>query len=650
MKKIFHISVVIVIILITGVASACYQQDEINTSEEKSNKTHTEQINNSEENIDNTETDTNTNNSQSNTSEENSTGTHTEPTNNSEENIDNTETDTGNLNTNNTQNNTSEDNLHESNTVDNNSTQQEDKGPWILYDVVSKEEYPERVSLHAVKPDGSENTFIDDLEYSKLKANYKISPDNKKVAYVQKGRYGDYKIILCNLNGTEKVQLTSVKNWGILEWSPDSTKILFSNIKEVDVGAVLPGTYRELYVINTDGTNMIKISGDEIGLTIEGGKSGIKSYTWSPDSRKIAYTLDNYDKDVYKIASTMYIVQADGNSKLCVNDLIISEGDIKKFKWSNNSAWIAIGVVNVSDISSAKRLYAIKSDGSETILLDYKIFDYVSTMVRLGVGYKNFEWVSDSTYLIYESIHDIQNIDGSVNNYCSITSVHIESRLNTILQSRKLPEEAYIHMTYRVSPNDNELLITANNPDNVDMTELYTVNTDGSHFKIVLTMNEISYNSPKWFNNSTILYIARNQSNNIKELYSINKDGSNKKKISTEVEDGYEVKYFKIFDNKIIYQEGTTYKTKLYYTDICGSFHNLVFSTTDTFESNIERSYLLTDTYFIYIGMTKKEYNSKFKELYSIPLNGSLESMKISHDLQGELYPYISLNGFYVIN
>lgn len=98
------------------------------------------------------------------------------------------------------------------------------------------------------------------------------SPDGKHIAYLS-DQSGEYQIYLQSPEAESKaVQLTdNQKNYIFsIDWSPDSKKILFHNRKG------------ELLYVDTESKQLTRVAKGEFGL--------ISDYSWSPDSRWVAYS------------------------------------------------------------------------------------------------------------------------------------------------------------------------------------------------------------------------------------------------------------------------------------------------------------------------------------------------------------------------
>ncbi len=113
------------------------------------------------------------------------------------------------------------------------------------------------------------------------------SPDGKKIAYIS-DKSGEYQIYIMDQAGNEKaVQLTHYKDGyrHTLRWSPDSKKIAFAD-----------QTLRCYYLDVASGkiTEVDKANYEQPDVSLD--KKQIYDFTWSPDSRFIAYSKMTADQ------------------------------------------------------------------------------------------------------------------------------------------------------------------------------------------------------------------------------------------------------------------------------------------------------------------------------------------------------------------
>ncbi len=130
-----------------------------------------------------------------------------------------------------------------------------------------------------------------------------ISPDGKWVAFFS-DKTGEYELYMQKVEGGAWIQLTTSLNRTDyhLVWSPDSKKILFGN-----------KNFNLFYIdINSKKLHMFaesnQLKNDEFYWEIS-------DYTWSPDSKWIAYSFVHYNKN-----SVIYLYNLDQNKSYAVTD------------------------------------------------------------------------------------------------------------------------------------------------------------------------------------------------------------------------------------------------------------------------------------------------------------------------------------------
>jgi Tol biopolymer transport system component len=113
---------------------------------------------------------------------------------------------------------------------------------------------------------------------------------------------GTGEIFLVNPDGTGLTELTDGR---VPLWSPDKHKILFSK------GVTSPG----LFVINADGSGL-----QDLQVDLAPNES-VRSYLWSPDGRRIAFSTITCLNACEGEVSSLYVMQADGSGqKLLTED------------------------------------------------------------------------------------------------------------------------------------------------------------------------------------------------------------------------------------------------------------------------------------------------------------------------------------------
>lgn len=144
------------------------------------------------------------------------------------------------------------------------------------------------------------------------------SPDSQKIAYASE-ETGNRELYIINPDGTEKIRLTNNQYLDDFRpddsstvprkiWSPDSKKILFVSNRDGDW---------DIYSIKIDGS----------GLTQQTNDSH-KEYAaqWSPDGSKIAYISDKNEKN-----ANIQVMDSEGLHQVQITDNV---GNVKSIAWS----------------------------------------------------------------------------------------------------------------------------------------------------------------------------------------------------------------------------------------------------------------------------------------------------------------------------
>jgi TolB protein len=168
------------------------------------------------------------------------------------------------------------------------------------------------------------------------------SPVGAKIAFTNYGITGnDREIYIVEPDGSGLVNLTNnIYDDSVLGWSPDGTDIIFRSNR--DQGG-LPNTY-DLYVMNSDGTNPVRLS-----------NSGyVEAAAWSPDGTKIAYSQ-------YTGPTGIFIINPDGSGQMELQ-CQAAPVDSFDFSWSPDSSKIAF--VPDSSTAETRGIYIARVDNS----------------------------------------------------------------------------------------------------------------------------------------------------------------------------------------------------------------------------------------------------------------------------------------------
>jgi hypothetical protein len=134
------------------------------------------------------------------------------------------------------------------------------------------------------------------------------SPDGRRIAFAREapelGGFGHDEIFVMGVDGSDQTRITDSQADGIglsarePAWSPDGTRIAFTR---TITQPGYPGD-AEIYVINTDGTGLTRLTDNPAG----GAPSNDLSPSWSPDGTQIAFSSRRNGQ--YGV----YVMNADG--------------------------------------------------------------------------------------------------------------------------------------------------------------------------------------------------------------------------------------------------------------------------------------------------------------------------------------------------
>ncbi len=228
-------------------------------------------------------------------------------------------------------------------------------------------------------------------------------------------------IYIMNIDAPSQiVRLTNYANDGGARWSPDGKKIAFTSNREGNI---------EIYVINSDGTGLIKLTDNPINPG-----NNFDPY-WSPDGTKIAFRTDRDGNE------EIYVMNADGTNPVNLTNNPARDGEPK---WSPDGTKILFS----SWRSGEALLYAMNADGSN------------QTPIPTAVPWIGCPtWSPDGTKIAYTGSGHVYvaNADGS--NPVNITN---DSTRNWLASW---------------SPDGKKLLFSSDRTGDYD---IYTMNVDGS--------------------------------------------------------------------------------------------------------------------------------------------------------------------------
>jgi Tol biopolymer transport system component len=298
-------------------------------------------------------------------------------------------------------------------------------------------------------------------------------PSNGKVAY---SSFDDrvWQIYVMNADGSNQQRITQIPTGALSPvWSPDGRKILF--ISQIQHASGV-GVTNDLYIVNTDGTNLLRLAGNTSGSD------------WSPDSTKIVFASDQEESG----HSQIYIVNADGSNQIrLIDDPVYADAP----NWSPDGSKIAYR----SQRDSANQqpdglgnIYVVNPDGSNQV------------RVTSDPGSEWFQdWSPDNQKIVYVSWKDGNS---------EIYSLNIQN-----MEELRLTNDPGIDKWVTWSPNGQKLAFTRQ-VDNI--YNGYVMNADGSE-QVQLTSDPPAGWSPD--SNKIIFWSLVG---GIEQIYTINVDGT----------------------------------------------------------------------------------------------------------------------------
>jgi Tol biopolymer transport system component len=243
-----------------------------------------------------------------------------------------------------------------------------------------------------VNPDGT-NYEVHDIGLPTLNLpGAGWSPDGTKIAWegwddTDPTRTGVYVSEGSSLDDAVPVQIThAVVHDIFLVWSPDNTRILLIQVTECPQSDCDGG---DLYVVNSDGSNLIRLSPEGTFVPCCGPAS------WSPDGTQIAFAGVSFDAAIGPnfTSSAVYVAEADGSQV----EAITEPGAFTEAASSSpNGLWIAFSKKR-GPFGQGSDLYLVHPDGSE-----------LTVVTTEGAAGKSDQfgaaWSPDGTRLLFNSV------------------------------------------------------------------------------------------------------------------------------------------------------------------------------------------------------------------------------------------------------
>ena len=252
--------------------------------------------------------------------------------------------------------------------------------------------------IYVMDPDGSHVQPLTEKPPGTISYNAFAawSPDRQKIAFNStrdSTRDGDFEIYVMDADGSDVQRLTRHRGLdGFPVWSPDGNQIAF--VRDTDppaTGPVHPARSRSIYVMNSDGSNVQRLTEFETG-----------GYTsWSPDGERIAFE-GNFD-GIWEI----YVMHSDGSNVQRLTHTPVRDAGSFAPEWSPDGQKIVFDSTRDGNFE----IYVMDADGSN-----------VQRLTHNDKADARPAWSPDGQRIVFHTNHEIFVMDADGGNVEQLTS------------------------------------------------------------------------------------------------------------------------------------------------------------------------------------------------------------------------------------
>ena len=265
-------------------------------------------------------------------------------------------------------------------------------------------------------------------------------------------------IYTIDTDGTNLIKLTQGST---PSWSPDGTKIVFS----FGLGRWL-GDVVDIYIMDANGANRVNLT--------QGRHKVNHSPVASPDGKRIAFA--SYRDDNYEI----YVMDADGkNSK----NLTLHLDDDTSPAWSPDGTKIAFGSRQVrEDILNHSDIFVMKADGTNRI-----------NLTRNPHAFNNDpSWSPDGNKIAYSAFSNVDRV-GPGTTHIDIFVMNADGT-----QPRRLTEDVPLNIQPSWSSDGKKIAFSRAHEDDPIYCNIYMMNADGTGLVNLTQTPLVGEWNPSW--------------------------------------------------------------------------------------------------------------------------------------------------------